>query len=278
MKTTIFTHFWNEEDFLPYWLKHHLELFDHGVLINYRSTDKSVEIIRELAPHWEIHNTVNKDFNPLVCDTEISNHEARHPDWKIALTVTEFLFSKNLKEFLTNFQQDFPHLGRVRTQGIIMVDSQEERYRALTDKPLLLQRNHGYIEALHSNPISAVLLCSRSRLLHKKHRVAYTMGRHILVDYGRMSDINTKYGTSLGQHLSLTGVHPDLYLCWFGKFCPFVITEQRYEKMNLKRTTRVLVSDKDLVEQRPRMIDLRALPKYKEIYDSITMKHSGSLD
>ena len=51
MKTTVITHFWNEEILLPYWLKHHLELFDHGILINYRSTDKSVEIIKELAPH-----------------------------------------------------------------------------------------------------------------------------------------------------------------------------------------------------------------------------------
>src|SRR6516164_5807036 len=54
MPLTLISHFWNEEFLLPYWLRHHLPLFDHGVLIDYTSTDRSVEIIHELAPHWEV--------------------------------------------------------------------------------------------------------------------------------------------------------------------------------------------------------------------------------
>jgi len=269
MKTTVITHFWNEEILLPYWLKHHLELFDHGILINYRSTDKSVEIIKELAPHWDLVDTINGDFNPCDCDHEISNYEKLHPGWKIALTGTEFLCVDNLHKFLEQFQKDFPTLERVRTQGVIMVDSPDEQEKTLTEDHLVLQRHHGYIEALHPNPINPHLFCSRSRLLHKKHSVEYTMGRHILMHYGQMEQINNKYNTPTERHL--TGIHPDLFLCWFGKFSPFEAIKQRYLNTNTKRlyTPRCGISEVELVEQRRRSIDLLTLPKYKEVCDSM---------
>ena len=49
-KLTIIGTFYNEEYLLPYWLKHHTRLFDHGILINWGSTDNSVEIIKRYAP------------------------------------------------------------------------------------------------------------------------------------------------------------------------------------------------------------------------------------
>ena len=44
---TVLCHFYNEEWILPFWLKHHREIFDHGIMIDYNSTDRSVEIIRD---------------------------------------------------------------------------------------------------------------------------------------------------------------------------------------------------------------------------------------
>ena len=45
----VISHFFDEEFMLPWWLRHHRELFDHGILIDYASTDRSVEICRELV-------------------------------------------------------------------------------------------------------------------------------------------------------------------------------------------------------------------------------------
>jgi hypothetical protein len=48
MKTVI-SHFYNEEYMLPWWLKHHRQYFDHGILIDYGSTDKSLDIIKKIC-------------------------------------------------------------------------------------------------------------------------------------------------------------------------------------------------------------------------------------
>jgi len=57
MKLTLISHFYNEEFLLPYWLSYHSKIFDHGILVNYRSTDDSVQMIRELTPDWEIRES-----------------------------------------------------------------------------------------------------------------------------------------------------------------------------------------------------------------------------
>ena len=55
--------FYNEEYLLPWWLMHHTKIFDHGILINRGSTDRSVEICKLLAPtgKYEI-----QDFLSLI--------------------------------------------------------------------------------------------------------------------------------------------------------------------------------------------------------------------
>lgn len=50
MSLTVISHFYNEEYLLPWWLNHHKNIFDNGILINYGSTDKSVEIIKSICP------------------------------------------------------------------------------------------------------------------------------------------------------------------------------------------------------------------------------------
>ena len=54
MRKTVVTHFFNEEYLLPWWLEHHKKYFDHGVMIDYNSTDSSVEIIKKICPTWTI--------------------------------------------------------------------------------------------------------------------------------------------------------------------------------------------------------------------------------
>lgn len=36
-KITVLMHIYNEEYLLPFWLNHHKNIFDHGVIVNYDS-------------------------------------------------------------------------------------------------------------------------------------------------------------------------------------------------------------------------------------------------
>ena len=53
-KRVVISHFFNEAYLLPWWLEHHRQIFDHGVLIDWSSTDGSADICRQLAPGWEV--------------------------------------------------------------------------------------------------------------------------------------------------------------------------------------------------------------------------------
>ena len=89
MKKTLLCHFYNEEYMLPWFLNHHKQIFDHGVMIDYHSTDRSVEIIRELCPTWDIVTSRNPNFQADTIDTEVNDIEAGIEGWKICLNVTE---------------------------------------------------------------------------------------------------------------------------------------------------------------------------------------------
>ena len=50
MPVTLIAHVWNEAFLLPYWLRHHRPRFDHGVVIDYASTDGTPDLVRRWAP------------------------------------------------------------------------------------------------------------------------------------------------------------------------------------------------------------------------------------
>ncbi|WP_162177859.1 glycosyltransferase family 2 protein, partial [Bacillus gaemokensis] len=89
--TTLISHFYNEEYLLPWWLMHHTKLFDHGILINRGSTDRSVEICRQFAPHWEVRNSKVPEFDAILVDQEVMEIETEVTGWKMVLNTTEFL-------------------------------------------------------------------------------------------------------------------------------------------------------------------------------------------
>lgn len=94
MVKTLIGHFYNEEFLLPLWLNHHKKFFDHGILIDYNSTDSSVEIIKKICPNWKVIPSINETFDHELCDQEIQNIENNLEGWRIALTITEFLVGK----------------------------------------------------------------------------------------------------------------------------------------------------------------------------------------
>src|SRR5262245_52269241 len=111
---TLISHFYNEEDLLPHWLKHHVEMFDRGVMIDYASTDNSVDVIRQLAPHWEIRQSRNHYFEAVAVDLEVMDIETACEGWKMALNTTEFLLHPDLRGFLREFENDLPNIPGVR--------------------------------------------------------------------------------------------------------------------------------------------------------------------
>ena len=88
---TILSHFYNEEYLLPWWLNHHKKYFDHGIMVNYNSTDNSVKIIKEICPTWEIIDSENKFFDADLVNFEMQKIESTFDGWRIVLNTTEFL-------------------------------------------------------------------------------------------------------------------------------------------------------------------------------------------
>ena len=105
-RTTILTNIYNEEYLLPCWLEYHTNVFDHGIVIDWDSTDRSIQIIKKICPHWEIRRTTNlvnnkPFFETYAADKEIMEIEKTVPGYKIFLNVTEWLITtKPLKQIL----------------------------------------------------------------------------------------------------------------------------------------------------------------------------------
>ena len=94
---TVISHIYNEEYLLPYWLEHHSNFFKNGIIIDYMSTDNSLDIIRKKCPHWKIITTKNiidnkPNFEASKIDNEVQEIEKTINGYKICLNTTEFLF------------------------------------------------------------------------------------------------------------------------------------------------------------------------------------------
>lgn len=93
MKSTLLTNIFNEEYLLPFWLQHHKDMFDDIVIVDYNSTDKSVEICRQICPCARIITTRNKWFAAEGIDKEFMDLESSIEGIKVVLNTTEFLFT-----------------------------------------------------------------------------------------------------------------------------------------------------------------------------------------
>ena len=111
-KLTVISHVFNEEYLLPFWLKHNSRIFDHGIIIDYCSTDRTREIIKEMCPTWKVITTKNlnadgsPNFHPELVDIEVNELEQTVQGYKICLNVTEFLmFQSSKEEFVKSLQK-----------------------------------------------------------------------------------------------------------------------------------------------------------------------------
>jgi hypothetical protein len=176
---TVICHFYNEEYLLPFWLKHHRDIFDHGILINYKSTDNSVDLIRKHAPPtWEIVDSINDTFNAQLCDLEVMQHERRIKGWKIVLNVTEFFVCPNIN--LIEQDCEKVNLNGFRAIGVVLVDN-TNNIKVDSDVPLIEQKNHGFTESNFNYDAIKLSWSSgplRNRTYHNNETGLYLPGRH----------------------------------------------------------------------------------------------------
>lgn len=186
MKLIVLSHVWNESFLMPYWLRHHMRIFDHGIIINYSCTDDTIDIIRGMTD-WDVIPARYDYFGAIETDNHIEDLEQQivkrfGPDtWKIALNTTEFLFHDDVKGVLE--QQEG---NDVKAYGVVMVDHPEQRHDSLESPDLFSQKFFGRFDLQHQ------------RLLHKRPKGNYSAGRHNWKDEGA------------------TPLIEDMFLLWFG--------------------------------------------------------------
>lgn len=188
-RSIVICHFYNEEYMLPYWLEHHVKIFDHGVMINNGSDDASVDIIRRLAPNWEIVNTAFKCLDALLLDFVVQQQEARFNCWKICLNVSEFITS-NLPNLLDEYEQ--ADLLAIQTHPYIMVDPDRD-VELIPGLSLIEQKPYGFYDNFiydfftRDQKLRKLFYYfmqkrhaykRRARLLHRYPIGGYSIGRH----------------------------------------------------------------------------------------------------
>lgn len=102
MNITAIVHIYNEEYLLPFWIEHHRHIFSHVIFIDYHSTDKSLDIIRQQAPSWEIRTTTTSQWDAKSDDDEVVEIERTISGFKIALNITDFFLPGSSIEDLVN--------------------------------------------------------------------------------------------------------------------------------------------------------------------------------
>ena len=153
MTKTLLCHFYNEEYMLPWFLNHHTQIFDHGVMIDYHSTDRSVEIIKEICPTWDIVTSRNPNFQADNIDTEVMDIERDIEGWKICLNVTE--------QMIGDYSILDARPQQLLLPSVFMVDC--DRELAVTqDRPLYEQKFNGF--SFKDSP--QAFLERRSRSIH----------------------------------------------------------------------------------------------------------------
>jgi hypothetical protein len=169
---TLISHFFNEEYLLPWFLNQHKNIFNHGIMINYASTDNSVKIIKEICPNWEIVDSENKYFSAVDIDEEVKKIESKIFGWKIALNVTEHIINLEKLPNIKNYAFGIKCYKMIDIEPDIL---------PTYDKSLIEQKN---IATNHCTNIGNAGI----RFIHSFDSGKYTIGRHSFMDTFSMLD------------------------------------------------------------------------------------------
>jgi len=190
IETTLISHIYNEEYLLPFWLNHHKNMFDNILIVDYRSTDRSMEICKKICPHCKIINTINPNFDALKVDEEIMELEKEINGIKIVLNVTEFLFcdkEKKIKELFLN--QDTNKCYQIDVYSPyslnnININNNDELLYNLLNEDLLFHKDR-FIRIIHNFTSGNYTIGRHS----SNHPTSYTNELHIIwLGYFPMND------------------------------------------------------------------------------------------
>lgn len=154
-------------------------MFDRAIIIDYASTDGTVEVLKKYAPStWRVVSSRNSEFNAEECDREVMEFEKSLLGWKIALNATEFLVFPEMRNVLKNLKARSKNA--VRISGYAMVDPSDLHHEALDIEESLWSKYHfGVPEheiGLTYPPSEASKIVGR--LMHSNTTGQYSIGRH----------------------------------------------------------------------------------------------------
>jgi hypothetical protein len=202
IKLTVVTNTYNEEWILPHWLSHHVKLFDHGIILDYHSTDSTLEIIKKMAPSWDVIKSKDDWFDAEYNDKQLMDCEEMVDGWKIVLNVTEFVFTNNLIKKI--YELDSNGLDMVRARGYQINDTYEEKETKNFNEQenIITQRFHGFADKW------------RDRIFHKHKNGSYYTGRHFDTPGLKINPCSTKV------HKFIPFANNGLIIFWY-RFAPF---------------------------------------------------------
>lgn len=201
-KVTLITNIYNEEYYLPFWLEYHSKLFDHGIVIDYDSTDKSMEIVKKMCPTWEIRRTENiVDDKPLFetyrIEDECKKLECSITEgYKIYLNTTEWLVvERPLKELL-----DFDAINKCYLMDVYLPLLYYKDYYPVDTKE--------FIRGFDSKIVAAKDVRGH-RFIFNRDCGNYYIGRHFTtVDSDYDVDVNVSSLSRIGMCVFWTGFYP----------------------------------------------------------------------
>ena len=188
MKKTLLCHFYNEEWMLPWFLNHHKQIFDHGVMIDYHSTDRSVEIIKEICPTWDIVTSRNPNFQADTIDIEVNDIERSIEGWKICLNVTEQLIGDY--SILDNQPKQLlvPSIFMVDCNREQTVDSSIPLYKQKFSGFSFRDSDQAFLErrdrSLHNIPLQYPLQTTQACMAPGRHWNGYNTDQLVTLYYG----------------------------------------------------------------------------------------------
>jgi hypothetical protein len=168
MKITVLTNVFNEEYLMPFWLEHHRSMFDHGIVFDWGCTDRSMDIVREMCPTWEIRKAIDshpskrlEKFDAFENDILLMVAEMNIEGYKIVLNTTEFLMTPGpIRNYLSEDLGSYYPL-----RSLIALSSKESQY------PTTLREFFDGVESLEMNS-------RKHRMIHSWDHGHYSLGRH----------------------------------------------------------------------------------------------------
>jgi hypothetical protein len=172
------THIFNEALLLPWWVLHHRGVFDSMLVINYGSTDNSMEIVREMAPGWTIVDSELLEFDASKLDAQVMAVERTLPtgpdEFKLVLNTTEFMWDSNFRKNLELDHYCYPETQAFGLKSFCLVDGENELdFPVYYEEPLWLNHTHGKLDSAFPGAVPR-----HSRFVHNGNDGRYGLGRH----------------------------------------------------------------------------------------------------